>query len=112
MLEFKLQMYYQIYKDKPIISVTKFKANFIKKEGNFELLNELVNMIQKYQYKKYGNLLAEGKMVQFKVATGYYNHNYNCRIRSRFGTLSERKKRKKDWSDKYERDRQRNDKNT
>lgn len=51
MLEFKLEYYFELYKDTVLLSTTKFKDVFTKKHGEFELLPELINMIQKYQYK-------------------------------------------------------------
>ena len=51
MLEFKLNYYFEKYKNASVISSPKFKEVFIKKEGEFELLNELLVMIQRYQIK-------------------------------------------------------------
>lgn len=94
MLEFKLNYYFNLYKDTVLISATKFKDIFIRKHGKFELLNELVIMIQKYQYDKYGNLLQTGKSLNRIVKKGTYNNMEQARIRSRFGTKEERIRRK------------------
>ena len=96
MLEFKLNMYFEEYKDTCIVSVTRFKEEYIKKHGEFELLNELVVMIQKYQYKKYGNLLQTGKIITRNVKKGDFYKKEVARMRDRFGTKEERLKRKLD----------------
>lgn len=96
MLEFKLNMYFEEYKDSILVSVPKFKEIFIKKHGEFELLNELINMIVKYQYKKYGNLLQTGKVITRNVKKGAFYKKEVARMRDRFGTKEERLKRKLD----------------
>lgn len=94
MLEFKLNYYFEMYKDTCILSAPRFKEIFTKKHGDFELINELAIMIQKYQYEKYGNLLSSGKRTGVNVKKGSYNNSYNNRIRDRFGTKEERMRRK------------------
>lgn len=58
MLDFKLQFYFKMFKDKPFKNAKVFKSEFIKQYGNFEYLNELVIMITNYQIKKYGYSLC------------------------------------------------------
>lgn len=94
MLEFKLEYYFNLYKDTVLVSTTKFKDTFIKKHGDFELLPELINMIQKYQYKKYGNLLQTGKIISRDIKRGSFNKREYSRVHSRFGTKEERNRRK------------------
>lgn len=94
MLEFKLQLYFEQYKDYVVISTSKFKDIFKRKQGDFELLPELINMILKYQYKKYGNLLGTGKMITRNVKKGTYNSREYARNRNKFGTKQERINRK------------------
>ena len=94
MLEFKLEYYFELYKDTVLLSTTKFKDVFTKKHGEFELLPELINMIQKYQYKKYGNLLQTGKVITRGVKRGTFNNREYARNRNRFGTKEDRIKRK------------------
>lgn len=96
MLEFKLNIYFEKYKDTCIVSITRFKEEFIKKHGEFGLLNELVIMIQKYQYKKYGNLLQSGRIISRDAKKGDFYKKEIARNRSRFGTKEERLKRKLD----------------
>lgn len=58
MLDFKLQFYFEMFKDKPFKNAKVFKSEFIKQYDNFEYLNELVIMITNYQIKKYGYSLC------------------------------------------------------
>ena len=56
-LDFKLSLYFNMYKDSPIIRRSYFTKRFINKHGKFELLPELIFMIERYQVNKYGNLI-------------------------------------------------------
>lgn len=94
MLEFKLQFYFYKYKDKCVISSTNFKTKFIKENGDFPLLNELVIMIQRYQLKKYGNLIERGDITFKRKGKNKYNDLERSRYYSRFGTKRERMQRK------------------
>ena len=94
MLEFKLNYYYEMYKDTCIHSIKIFKDNFKKKHGDFELLNELVIMIHRYQYDKYGDLIPSGKQTKTCVNRYYYSKLENARMNKRFGTKEERMYRK------------------
>lgn len=94
MLEFKLNYYFNKYKDTCIIKTSKFKNEFIKKEGKFELMNELIVMIQRYQYNKYGEILPDSNITIEVLGTGRRNQKESCRNRNRFGTKEERQKRK------------------
>lgn len=95
MLEFKLNYYFEKYKDSSLISITNFKREFIKAEGKFDLLNELIKMIHDYQIKKYGECLTAGDMIiNKKRKKNYFNNIENARKRYRFGTVEERKARK------------------
>ena len=94
MLEFKLNYYFNKYKESCVISTPKFKEDFIKKEGKFELMNELIVMIQRYQYKKYSELIPDGTNTFETLGNGKRNQKENCRNRNRFGTKEERLRRK------------------
>lgn len=94
MLDFKLQYYFELYKDTPIASTAKFKLAFTKKHGSFELLNELMIMIQKYQYHKYGDLISDGHNTTESRGNGERFKREMMRMRNRFGTKEERMKRK------------------
>lgn len=56
-MNFKLNYYFQLYKDSPVINRQKFRAEFIKKHGRFSYLNDLVLMMEQYQFKKYGHAI-------------------------------------------------------
>lgn len=52
--EFKLNIYFNMYKDYPIASRDFFREMFVKKHGGYNYLPELIHMIEKYQFEKYG----------------------------------------------------------
>lgn len=52
--EFKLQFYFNLYKDYPVVNRERFRKYFEKLHGKFRYLNELLLMIEKYQHKKFG----------------------------------------------------------
>ena len=97
MLEFKLNYYFEKYKDTCIIKTPVFKDRFKKENGDFELLNELIVMIQKYQIKKYGDLVESGKKTFRNVKKGHYSHLEQIRNRKRFGTKEDRTIRRIDY---------------
>lgn len=55
--EFKLQFYYNLYKNSPVGSREKFRERFRKKHGKFKYLPELILMIEKYQVEKFGKTI-------------------------------------------------------
>lgn len=59
MNEFKLQFYFNLYKDKNVGSRDKFRKEFKKKHGEFKYLPELIVQIENYQIKKYGETLSD-----------------------------------------------------
>ncbi len=50
--EFKLQFYFNLYKDKSMINSSMFRAKFKKLHGDFKYLDKLVVAIENYQIKK------------------------------------------------------------
>ena len=56
--EFKLQLFFNMYKDIQISSRDSFRAWFRKKHGRFSCLNELIFMIEQYQMEKYGETIS------------------------------------------------------
>ena len=58
MIDFKLRMYFEMYKDLPLPNREKFRYNFKKKYGNYQYLEELIIMIEKHQIKTYGETLS------------------------------------------------------
>ena len=93
MLEFKLNYYFEKYKDYPLSSATRFKTAFISENGTFELLNELIVMIQRYQIKKYGVVLEHGSITLKRDDVYTYSNRENNRKLRRFGTREERIRR-------------------
>lgn len=55
--EFKLNLYFNMYKDHPIGSRDNFRTTFRKKHGRYQYLPELILMIEEYQRKKYGETI-------------------------------------------------------
>ena len=100
MLDFKLNYYFEKYKEYPMGSVTKFKADFINKEGNFKYLSELIVMIQKYQINKFG-FTIDGRIFDWVDNHRCYENERNRRY-IRFGSKEERNKRnlKRKYEDK------------
>lgn len=58
--EFKLNFYFNKYKDKSLPNRDDFRRIFKKTHGGFQYLEELILMIEKYQIKKYGRTLPDG----------------------------------------------------
>ena len=52
MEDFKLQFYFNLYKDKAMITRSLFRIEFIKRHGEFKYLEELIRMIEYYQINK------------------------------------------------------------
>lgn len=66
MSDFKLNMYFEMYKDKPLPNRDEFRKNFKNKHGKFQYLEELIKMIEKHQFKKYGMTLPKDDLVWVK----------------------------------------------
>lgn len=94
MLEFKLNYYFEKYKDTCVLSLSIFRDKFIKENGEFPLINEVFIMVQKYQYKQYGDLIGSGRKTYREVRHGYYGMKEDQRKRRRFGTKEQRQIRK------------------
>jgi hypothetical protein len=58
MLDFKLNYYFEMLKDKPFRNSREFKNNFKKKYGDFKHLNKLFVIVSNYQAEKYGGGLC------------------------------------------------------
>lgn len=79
MNEFKLQFYFNLYKEKPFNSRDEFRLNFRKKHGRFQYIEELILMIEKYQMKKYGETITN----HFSLRTNQEAIKINNRARTR-----------------------------
>ena len=64
--EFKLEFYFNLYKDKPLKNRDEFRKNFKKAHVNFLYLPELIVRIEKYQIKKYGCTLPNDMFVKVR----------------------------------------------
>lgn len=85
-LEFKLNFYFEKYKDSSLNSNDEFRKKFIKEHGNFPYLNELILMINRYQVKKYGsNLNNYVKCYKSKEQIIKEKRNASSRNRRRLG---------------------------
>lgn len=74
MEEFKLNFYFNLYKDREYANRDVFRANFHKLHGEFIYLEELIRMIEKYQMKKYGNILHTYKISDIKRRVNDHNN--------------------------------------
>ena len=72
MEEFKLQFYFNLYKNTSMDSRNDFRAKFHKRHGEFRYLNELIRMIENYQIKTFGCTLHEGYNSRLKQQTNAY----------------------------------------
>ena len=54
MNDFKLEFYFHKYKDKPFVNRRTFRNRFIRENGKYEKLEELIKKVENYQVKKYG----------------------------------------------------------
>lgn len=61
MEEFKLNYFITLYKDEPLGNTKVFREMFIKKHGEFRLINEIIIQIVKYQVNTYGETLIRGQ---------------------------------------------------
>ena len=66
MNDFKLEFYFNKYKDSSLPNRDEFRKKFKKEHGNFQYLEELILKIEKYQLKKYGCTLPNDTFVKRK----------------------------------------------
>lgn len=95
-IEFKLNFYFEKYKDYSFKTNEEFKRMFIKKEGDFILLNELVLLVNKYQVKKFGTNLHNE--CDINGLSRKISKRLNNKIRKKYGTVSERLRRKSKYA--------------
>lgn len=82
-LDFKLQFYFNKYKNLPLPNRNRFKLEFRKKHGNFEYLNELIIMIENYQLKKFGSTLNSNQINDVRSTEQYKKIAYRENARER-----------------------------
>lgn len=74
MEEFKLQFYFNLYKNTSMDSRNDFRAKFHKRHGEFNYLNELIRMIENYQINTYGCTLHSNEINDIKRRINDYNN--------------------------------------
>lgn len=86
MSEFKLQFYFNLYKDRALPNRVEFRKNFKKNYGEFQYTEELIKMIEEHQMKKYGETLHDGKIIEWrrKEERDRINKKVNQQIRDEF----------------------------
>lgn len=72
MEDFKLQFYFNLYKDKAMVTRSLFRTEFIKRHGEFKYLEELIRKIEEYQINKYGATLYEWENSRAKKNINIY----------------------------------------
>lgn len=83
--EFKLEFYFNLYKDKPLKSRDEFRKNFRKAHGNFLYLPELIFRIENYQIKKYGETLDNFVYIPDRNERRKNNYRVNAEQKRRLG---------------------------
>lgn len=94
MLDFKINMYFEKYKDTPIKSYTKFRNIFEKENGHFIYLREVYIMIYKYQKDRYGSVFDKGDKIDDRISSKIIKNREKGYLAYRFGSKEERNKRK------------------
>lgn len=87
MLNFKLNYYFEKYKDTSIVSRDNFRQRFRKENGKFKDIEKLIVKIEKYQIKKYGTGIDRSDFIpsRNKVERDKVNNNYRAKHRRRLG---------------------------
>lgn len=83
--EFKLEFYFNLYKDKPLKNRDEFRKNFKKVHGNFLYLPELIFRIENYQIKKYGETLDNFVYIPDRNERRKNNYRVNAEQKRRLG---------------------------
>lgn len=86
-MDFKLNYYFQKYKDASIVSRNNFRQRFKKENGKFNYLEELIVMIEKYQMKKYGTGIDRSDYIpsRSKAERDKANNKYHNWLKRRLG---------------------------
>ena len=83
--EFKLEFYFNLYKDKPLKNRDEFRKNFKKARGHFLYLPELIVRIENYQIKKYGETLDNFVYIPNRNERRKNNYRVNAEQKRRLG---------------------------
>lgn len=65
--EFKYNLYFALYKDKPFVNRERFRNKFKKEQGNYRYIKKLTLDIEEYQHKTYGQILPASDFVEVKT---------------------------------------------
>lgn len=84
-INFKLNYYFEKYKDMPFLNRKAFRAAFRRKYGKFEGLEELIIKIEKYQIKKFGSSIYDCFEKKTREERKYEQDKSTQRLRSRLG---------------------------
>lgn len=68
---FKLNLYFAMYKDFPISSRDYFRSIFVKRHGKFNYLPELMLMIEDYQREKFGAIIWQDIRINYRKKGRY-----------------------------------------
>lgn len=64
--EFKYNLYFTLYKDRPFINRERFRNTFKKEQGNYLYIKQLTLDIEEYQHKIYGQILPASNFIDVK----------------------------------------------
>lgn len=78
-------MYFEMYKDLPLPNRDEFRKNFKKKHGKFQYLEEVIKMIEDYQFEKYGQTLSNYIKTRTKEEAKRLHYKANARDKRRLG---------------------------
>lgn len=84
-IEFQLNYYFNMYKDKALPNRDEFRLNFRKKHGKFQYINELIRMIEDYQMKKYGETLNSFIKERSRIEALKIQYELNAKNKRRLG---------------------------
>ena len=65
--EFKYNLYFVLYKDKPFVNRERFRNKFKKEQGDYRYIKQLTLDIEEYQHKTYGQILPASDFVEVKT---------------------------------------------
>lgn len=85
MSDFKLNYYFELYKDLPLPNRDMFRKKFKKKYGRFQHLEELIRMIEKYQIESFGETLSNFIKERGREEARKLHNKANARDKRRLG---------------------------
>lgn len=64
--EFKYNLYFTLYKDRPFVNRERFRNTFKKEQGNYLYIKQLTLDIEEYQHRIYGQILPSSNFIDVK----------------------------------------------